>query len=88
MESKEENQIIQVECYSGYKADERPISFILDGNKLMVEEILDRWYSPDCEFFKILADDENRYLLRCNFNGAWILERAFNPYKSFPKPGL
>ena len=72
-----ENQTIEVQCYSGYKADERPISFSLNGNKLMVDEIVDQWHSPECEFFKILADDGNRYLLRCNFNGEWMLERAF-----------
>jgi hypothetical protein len=30
MNPPEKNNIIRVECYSGYKADERPISFILD----------------------------------------------------------
>lgn len=76
MESNEENKIIKVECYSGHKADERPVSFILDENKVMVDEIVDRWYSPECEYFKVLADDGNRYLLRCNFNGEWVLEKA------------
>jgi hypothetical protein len=71
------NQYIEVQCYSGYKADERPVSFILNANKLMVEEIFDRWHSPDCEYFKVLADDGNRYLLKCNFNGGWILEKVF-----------
>jgi hypothetical protein len=76
MESNEENQIIQVECYSGYKADERPISFILDGVKVMVDELIDQWHGPDCEYFKVLADDGNRYLLRCNFSGEWMLEKS------------
>ncbi len=79
MELNEENQIIQVEFYSGYKADERPVSFILNGSKLMVDEIIDRWHSPDCEYFKVLADDGNRYLLKSNFNGEWVLDKAFMP---------
>jgi hypothetical protein len=48
----------------------------------MVDEILDRWHSPDCEYFKIQADDGNRYLLRCNFNGEWMLEKMFLAQKS------
>ena len=69
MESNEKNHTLQVECYSGYKADERPISFTLNGTKIMVDEIMNQWRGPDFEFFKLLADDGNRYLLRCNFNG-------------------
>jgi hypothetical protein len=76
MESNEINHI-KVECYSGYKADERPISFILNETKLMVDEILDQWHSPDCEYFKVLADDGNRYLLKCSFHGEWMLEKSF-----------
>ena len=48
--------------------------FILNGNKIMVDSIIDRWYSPDCEFFKVLADDGNRYLIKNHFNGVWTLE--------------
>jgi hypothetical protein len=31
MESGENTHFLEVECYSGYKADERPVSFILSG---------------------------------------------------------
>jgi hypothetical protein len=69
---------IQVQCYSGHKADERPIAFILDGNKLMVEKIIDQWRSPEFEFFKVLADDGKGYLLRNDYrNGGWALEKVF-----------
>ena len=71
--------MIKVECYSGHKADERPVSFLLDGNKIMVEEIIDRWRGPEFEFFKVLADDGKAYLLKYNFRGEWMLERAFQP---------
>jgi len=56
--------IIHVECYSGYKANERPVSFTIDGKKLMVEEILDRWYGEDYTYFKLRADDRNIYILK------------------------
>lgn len=71
------DQTIEVQCYSGYKANERPISFILDGNKLMVDEIIDQWNTPEYRYFKIVADDGNRYLLKCNFAGEWMLDRVF-----------
>ena len=55
---------IHVECYAGYKADERPISFVLDGKKLMVEKVIDQWRTPEFEYFKVLADDGKGCLLR------------------------
>jgi uncharacterized protein (UPF0128 family) len=54
---------IRVESYAGYKADERPVRFQLDGNEFEVEEVLDQWYGPDSTFFKVRADDGNLYIL-------------------------
>jgi hypothetical protein len=51
------NMKVQVECYSGRKADERPGRFRL-------EEVLDQWYGPEHVFFKTRADDGNLYILR------------------------
>lgn len=55
---------VKVECYSGYKAQERPVRFSLGEKVLNVVEILDRWYGEDQDYFKLLADDGNTYLLR------------------------
>jgi hypothetical protein len=55
---------LQVECYAGQKADERPVRFRLDDRDYMVEELLDQWYGPDDVFFKVRADDGNQYILR------------------------
>lgn len=67
---------IQVQCYSGYKDDEKPISFILDAHKFMVERIFGRWRSPDFEYYKVLADDGKDYLLRNDYrNDDWSLEK-------------
>ncbi len=30
----------------------------------MVEELLDQWYGPQDTFYKVRADDGNRYILR------------------------
>ena len=55
---------VQVECYAGRKADERPVRFRLDEHEYMVEEVLDQWYGPEYVFFKLRADDGNIYILR------------------------
>jgi len=55
---------VQVECYSGRKADERPVRFREEGHEYMVEKILDEWYGPDHIFFKVRADDGHVYVLR------------------------
>jgi hypothetical protein len=55
---------IHVECYSGYRADERPLRFRLGENLLEVRELEDSWYSPAARFFRVRANDENIYVLR------------------------
>jgi hypothetical protein len=55
---------MQVRCYSGAKADERPVRFQLDDHAYFVEDVLDQWYGPDDIYFKVLADDGNVYILR------------------------
>ncbi|PSH03243.1 MAG: hypothetical protein CXZ00_13410 [Acidobacteria bacterium] len=53
--AKMTNMLIDVDCYSGYKADERPVRFRLDGHEYLVEELLDQWYGQDDVFFKVRA---------------------------------
>jgi len=59
---------LQVEAYSGYKANERPARFVLNGRSYQVEEILDQWhssgYGPESTYFKVRASDSNVYILR------------------------
>jgi hypothetical protein len=55
---------LDVECYSGRKADERPVRFSLGGHSYLVEEVLDQWYGTESTFFKVRADDGNLYILR------------------------
>lgn len=54
---------IRVECYSGYKADERPARLYVGESSLEVKEVLDRWYGEDHDYFKVRADDQEVYLL-------------------------
>ena len=68
---------IEVHAYSGYKANERPLSFILDCEKLEVTNIIDRWYGEENDFFKVLADDGRVYLLRWHRTlDSWFLEKV------------
>jgi len=53
---------LRVECYSGQKADERPVCFHLDDRKYLVEEILDQWYGPEDTFFKVRATEDEWHL--------------------------
>jgi hypothetical protein len=55
---------LQVECYSGRTADERPVMFRLDGREYKVVSVIDQWYDPESIFYKLRADDGNLYILR------------------------
>lgn len=58
------DQVVSVECYSGYKADQRPLRLKLNDRTREVVAIEDRWYSPGATYFRVLLDDGDRYLLR------------------------
>ena len=55
---------LRVHCYAGRKADERPARFELGDHEYLVVEVIDQWYGPDDDFFKVRADDGNLYILR------------------------
>jgi hypothetical protein len=68
---------VRVECYSGYKADERPVRFYLGDTEYPVEEVLDQWYGPEATYFRVRAGDQNVYVLRHALSAmeeAWTLE--------------
>ncbi|OGP54931.1 MAG: hypothetical protein A2Y65_02610 [Deltaproteobacteria bacterium RBG_13_52_11] len=65
---------VKVECYSGYKANQRPLAFSLGKKKMKVKEIMDQWYGSDHTYFKVLAEDANIYILRYSeANDQWEL---------------
>jgi hypothetical protein len=70
---------VEVETYSGYKADEHPIRFRLNGVLYEVLAVTDRWYGPDDSWFKVQAHDGNLYILRHRpAAGEWTFE-SFRP---------
>jgi hypothetical protein len=60
---------VTVETYAGYKGEETPRSFTLDGRKVPVRTILDCWYTNTHCCFRVLAGDGARYVLRYNLDG-------------------
>ena len=66
---------VQVETYSGYKADERPVRITIDGQSNEVAEVEDRWYSPGVTFFRVRLANGDRYVLRrIEAQEVWLLE--------------
>ncbi len=72
---------IEVECYAGYKGNERPLCFRFQGKEYRIAEIIDRWYEgsidsalPHIDYFKVRAEDGNQYIICYNkmFDG-WSL---------------
>ena len=55
---------VTVECYSGRKADERPLRFSLGDKQYQVEAVLDQWCAPENIPYKVRAGDGNLYVLR------------------------
>lgn len=71
-----------MECYSGYRVNERPVSFTLMTRQYKVLEVIDRWYGEACLYFKIKADDDNIYLLKYEeWKDNWDLVFYQNPRK-------
>ena len=66
MDKNNNEKVIEVSAYSGYKANERPMYFTLDGLKREIINITNRWTEPDKDFFKVLADDGKIYTICWN----------------------
>lgn len=71
-------QTLVVECYAGYKADERPLRFRFyekGGRTFEVLGVLDQWYGVGYSCFKLRADDGNIYIIRHKEKeDQWVLD--------------
>ena len=77
---------MRVECYAGYRADQRPLRFELGGALFEVSEMQDRWYSPEAVYFRVLASDSNVYILRHDESqDEWSLEGFRAPGRESPR---
>lgn len=74
MQDKVEKHV-QVETYSGYKADERPVRVTINGQMVEVADVEDRWYSPGATYFRVrLATGERYVLRRVEAQEIWMIE--------------
>lgn len=56
--------LLSVECYSGTRADERPVAIRIGERRVAVRQIVDRWYGEDHAYFKLIGEDGALYLIR------------------------
>ena len=79
MFSERKMPAIEVQCFRGYNFNDRPISFILNEKKRVVEKIIDQWRGQGHAYYKVLADDRKGYLLiRHENRGDWALKRVLS----------
>jgi hypothetical protein len=65
-----------VRCFSGYKADERPLAFLYGNTQLLVRKITESWYEPEGLFFRVMANDGRIYLLKYDSqNDTWQVKQ-------------
>jgi hypothetical protein len=63
--------MVRVECYAGYKADERPVRFHIGEREYTVERIVERWTKPGGNGFRV-STAEGEFILEQNRNdGSW-----------------
>lgn len=66
---------VEVECYAGYRADQRPVRLKLDEQTLDIEEVEDRWYSPGETYFRVRVIGGDRYVLKhLEAQDVWSIE--------------
>jgi len=71
---------VLVEAYAGYKGEETPRAFTLDGMRHEVQEIVARWHTDRHACFKLRASDGHRYVLRYDLDElAWELVMKEDP---------
>lgn len=75
----------EVQCYSGYKADQSPRRFLLADQWIEVEEVLETWKQagresnePQADHFKVRGNDGHDYLLRHDLDtDEWTIENKW-----------
>jgi hypothetical protein len=52
-----------VECHSGYLYAQRPTLFYWQGEKKLVEAVLDQWLTPTHRSFRVITPDQQIFEL-------------------------
>jgi hypothetical protein len=79
---------VYVDGYSGYKANERPRMFDLDGEVYEIASVLDRWYEASAAYFKVRTTDFRVFILRYDEHvDEWTLQSGFDGDDLLAPPG-
>ena len=71
---------LKVKTYSGYKADQYPISFAIDDKEYIIDKILDSGVGEYFDYWKVDVGGK-KYLLKLNKNGdEWSLEARYGVF--------
>ena len=54
---------IRVECHAG-RGNEAPRRFILGDQTIEVDDLVDRWYGNDADYFRVRGRDGHLYVLK------------------------
>ena len=55
---------VRVECHAGYRGDETPRRFHLEGKTIEIAAIIGRWKEPGVLLFRVQSIEGRVYLLR------------------------
>ena len=65
---------VKVEFDSNPKGEETPAGFVLGDRPIKIEQIMDRWYSPQGSYYRVSGNDGNIYILKGAAGGeSWEL---------------
>ena len=78
---------MRVECYAGYRADQRPTRFILRGHTFEIVEVEDQWYSSAATYFRVRTQDGDYFVLRHDeAQDVWSLDAFRSARERLPLP--
>jgi hypothetical protein len=65
---------LSVESRPGFGDEPEPVAFLLGERRLVVREVVDRWFAPGQRWVRVDADDGDTYVLRHDGRtGRWEL---------------
>lgn len=70
-------EAFSVVAYSGYRAEQEPRALVIEGRRIEVREVEDRWLDPRASYFKVCCANGSTYLVRYDLDAQeWSLVRT------------